>query len=110
MREKLYTINEIIKWYDLNSNYQISDDFLIYIIKENVLNPIETSLYSLNDVNDLLLETYNSNFIKNDEGKYIVKENRKKVINKFPKKEVKQPKKFKITSLDGNKMKLIKLN
>lgn len=107
---KLYSINEIVKWYNLNVDTDITDDFLIYIITKGIIKPIETSLYSLNDINDFLLETFNGDLIKNENDKFIFKKNRKIILNKFPKKEIKKPKKFKITSLDGNKLKLIKLN
>jgi hypothetical protein len=110
MNEKLYSINEIVKWYNLNVDTQITDDFLIFLITKGIIKPIETSLYSLNEVNNFLLKKYNNDLLKNDNNKFILKENRIQLLNKFPKKEIKKPKKFKITSLDGNKMKLIKLN
>ena len=111
MSEKLYSINEIIKWYSKHVDTEISDDFLIYIINKNILKPKEMSLYSLEDVNSFLLQkTDDNNYLKNKDEKYILKENRKKILAKYPKKEVRKPKKFKITTLDGNKMKLIKLN
>ena len=110
MTDKLYSINEIIKWYSANVDTEISDDFLIHIITKGLITPSEISLYSLDDVNEFLLEKYNDEFIKNSNNRYIFKENRKPILSKFPKKEIRKPKKFKITSLDGNKMKLIKLN
>lgn len=110
MDDKLYSINEIVKWYSLNVDTIITDDFLIYIITKGIIKPIETSLYSLSDINDFLLETFNGDFIKNQNDKFIFKNNRKIILDKFPKKEIKKAKKFKITSLDGNKLKLIKLN
>lgn len=110
MEEKLYSINEIVNWYSKNVDTEISDDFLIYIIKKGVLKAKEISLYSLEDINNFLLKKVDNNFIKNDDDKFILKDNRRNIINKYPKKEVKKPKKFKITSLDGNKLKLIKLN
>lgn len=110
MEEKLYSINEIVKWYSNNVDVEISDDFLIYVINRGILKPKEISLYSLNDVNDFLLKKVDNNYIKNDNGKYILKDNRKMIVEKYPKKEVRKPKKFKIASLDGNKLKLIKLN
>lgn len=110
MEEKFYSINEIIKWYSNNVDTEISDDFLIYIINRGVLKPKEMSLYSLEDLNEFLLKKIDNNYVKNNNGKYILKDNRKLVIDRFPKKETKKPKKFKIASLDGNKLKLIKLN
>ena len=69
------------------------------------------SLYSLEDVNSFLLQKNSDNkYLKNENEKYVLKTNRKKIIEKYPKKETRKPKKFKITTLDGNKMKLIKLN
>ena len=64
----------------------------------------------MEDVNEYLLETYDNAYVMNDEGKLKIKENRKKIIEKYPKKEDIKPKKFKITALNGNKLKLIKLN
>lgn len=110
MDDKLYSINEIIKWYSKYVDTELSDDFLIFIITKGIVKPIEMSLYSLNEINNFLLKKYNNELLKNNENKFILKENRKILLNKFPKKEIRKPKKFKITSLDGNKMKLIKLN
>lgn len=110
MDNKLYSINDIVKWYDKNVDYGISDDFLIYIINKGVLKPCEMSLYSLEELNSFLLVKNENNYLKDKSDKYILKENRKHIVDKFPKKEVRKPKKFKIASLDGNKLKLIKLN
>lgn len=110
MEEKLYSINEIVKWYSNNVDTEITDDFVIFIINKGILKPKEISLYSLDDINDFLLKKVDNNYVKNIDGKYILKDNRKLIINRFPKKETKKPKKFKIASLDGNKLKLIKLN
>jgi hypothetical protein len=110
MEEKLYSINEIVKWYTKNVDTEISDDFLIHIINKGILKQKEISLYSLNDVNDFLLEKNDNEFIHDENGKFCLKNNRKKIIDKFPKKEIRKPKKFKIATLDGNKLKLIKLN
>lgn len=110
MEEKLYSINEIVKWYSLYVDTEISDDFLIYIINKGILKPKEISLYSLVELNDFLLKKEDNNYVKNKNEKYILKSNRKQIILKFPKKETRKPKKFKIATLDGNKLKLIKLN
>lgn len=108
---KLYSINEIIRWYSKYVDTEISDDFLIYIINKGILTPREISLYSLEDVNSFLLQKIDDNkYLKNENDKYVLKYNRKKILEKYPKKEIRKPKKFKITTLDGNKMKLIKLN
>ena len=109
--DKLYSINEIVKWYSKYVDTEISDDFLIYIINKGILQFKEMSLYSLEDVNSFLLQKNSDNkYLKNESDKYVLKDNRKKIIEKYPKKETRKPKKFKITTLDGNKMKLIKLN
>lgn len=110
MEEKLYSINEIVRWYSLNVDTEISDDFLIYIINKGVLKPKEISLYSLEELNDFLLKKIDNKYVENENGKYILKDNRKQIVLKYPKKETRKPKKFKITTLDGNKLKLIKLN
>lgn len=110
MEEKLYSINEIVNWYSINVDTEITDDFIIFIINKGILKPKEISLYSLDDINNFLLKKIDNKYVKNNDDKYILKDNRKLIINKFPKKEIKKPKKFKIASLDGNKLKLIKLN
>lgn len=107
---KLYSINDLIKWYSNNTDTEISDDFLIYLINKGILQHKDISLYSLSELNEILLEKINNEFIKNNNDKFIVKENRKNIINKYPKKKVRTPKRFKITTLEGNKLKLIKLN
>ena len=110
MEEKYYSINDIVKWYEKYSDTIISDEFIIFLIKKEILKPKDMSVYSLDDVNSFLLETYENAFVADENGKFKVKENRKKIIEKYPKKEIKKPKRFKIASLDGNKLKLIKLN
>ena len=52
MEEKLYSINDIVKWYSKNVDTEISDDFLIHIINKGIIKPKEMSLYSLNELND----------------------------------------------------------
>lgn len=110
IKEKLYSINEIVSWYKRKCEIEISDDFIIYLINKGIIKQKEISQYSLEDVNAFLLETYDNAYVMNDEGKLKIKENRKKIIEKYPKKEDIKPKKFKITALNGNKLKLIKLN
>ena len=110
MEEKLYSINDIVKWYTKNVDTEISDDFLIHIINRGIIKAKEMSLYSLTELNDFLLQKKDNNYVKNSDKKYLLKDNRKSIIEKYPKKELKKPKKFKIASLDGNKLKLIKLN
>ena len=108
--KKTYSINEIVKWYDKYTDTPISDEFIIFIINKGIVKPIDIGEYSLDEINKFLLDSYEDNFIYDENGKYKVKDNRKEIIKKYPKKEMKKPKKFKITSLNGNKLKLIKLN
>lgn len=108
--KKTYSINEIVKWYENNTDTIISDEFLIFLINKGIIKPIDVGEYSLGDINNFLLDSYEDKFVYDEKGKYKVKDNRKEIIKKYPKKEMKKPRKFKITSLNGNKLKLIKLN
>lgn len=107
--DKFFTINEIVKWYDKNVNFKISSDFIVYLVTNNIILPKEPTIYSLNSVNDFLLEKLNNEYVKDRNGRFKIKENRKKIVEKYKGKPTVHTK-FKIASLDGNKLKLIKLS
>lgn len=117
--DEYYDIPTIIEWYSNNVNTPLNEDFFKYIITMGIIDyqGVETSktaLYPLLALNRLLLIQRDGEFVKNDNGLYMVKKNRLTVINK--KKEKKQEttpnkdKKFKLTNIGGNKLKLIKIN
>ena len=114
------SIENVIAWYEKNVNYKLTKAFVNFMIKTGIIN----NEIDLNLLNSFLLEFYGSEFVK-ENGKFKIKENRKIVIDNFSdaeivvekKKETKQkeePKKplrnkFKIESLGGKKLKLVKL-
>ena len=75
MEEKYYSINEIVKWYDIHTDTPISDEFIIFLIKKEIIKPKDMSVYSLDDVNSFLLETYENAVVADENGKFKVKEN-----------------------------------
>lgn len=106
--EKLHSLHEITEWYCLNSDTQINIDFLVSIVSKKIVESKELGLYSIADFNNLLLEQKDGEFVLNDNNKFVIKENRKKLNGKTENaKNLTQ--KYKFTTLSGNKLKLIKL-
>lgn len=109
------TINEIVEWYKINVNHPINDDLLIYMVKSDMIKAVKPSLYNLEDVNRFLLEYYNNQLKIDENGKYIMKPNRIDNVRNFILKDETNlssdtPRKYKLTTLNGNKLKLIKLS
>ena len=124
------SIENVIAWYEKNVNYKLTKAFVNFMIKTGIIN----NEIDLNLLNLFLLEFYGNDFVK-ENGKFKIKENRKVVIDNFNNKEtvvedkkVSEPKikitketkqkeepkkslrnKFKIESLGGKKLKLVKL-
>ena len=118
------SIENVIAWYEKNVNYKLTKAFVNFMIKTGIIN----NEIDLNLLNSFLLEFYGSEFVK-ENGKFKIKENRKVVIDNFNDKEIvhepkikitketkqkEEPKKplrnkFKIESLGGKKLKLVKL-
>ena len=102
--------------------------FIGFISKSNICLLSNATLFLKIEFNSFLLEFYGSEFVK-ENGKFKIKENRKVVIDNFNDKEIvhepkikitketkqkEEPKKplrnkFKIESLGGKKLKLVKL-
>lgn len=124
------SIDKIVLWYEENVNYKLTKSFLKFLISIGIVKED----IDLDFLNLYLLEKDCEDFII-ENGKYKIKTNRIPVILNFkdeaiekkePKKvekekkpivtftkgnekEEKPHKKFKIKSIGGNKMKLIKL-
>ena len=114
------SIENVIAWYEKNVNYKLTKAFVNFMIKTGIIN----NEIDLNLLNSFLLEFYGNEFVK-ENGKFKIKENRKVVIDNFSdaeivaeknketkqKEEPKKPlrNKFKIESLGGKKLKLVKL-
>ena len=126
------TIESVVDWYGKNVNYKLTKAFLNFLINIGIIKKdIDIQL-----LNSFLLEVYDDDFIK-ENGKFKIKENRIPVIEKYKdvqKKEEKKPStkqdvknriekvtkakptekkkpvtKFKIESLGGKRLKLVKL-
>ena len=122
-------IDDVIDWYEKNVNYKLTKSFINFLIKTGIIKKDLT----LEEINLFLLERYGDDFVK-ENGLFRLKENRVGVIKKFPDnveiKDKQKPKeeinlkeivkiskkppeqvkkhKFKIESLGGKKLKLIK--
>jgi len=126
------TIESVVDWYGKNVNYKLTKAFLDFLIKIGIIDKdVDIKL-----LNSFLLEIYDDEFIK-ENGKFKIKENRIPVIEKYKdekkvdakppvKKEEKKrdikvtkthvdknakptKRKFKIESLGGRRLKLVKL-
>lgn len=126
------TIESVVDWYGKNVNYKLTKTFLNFLIKIGIIDKdVDIKL-----LNSFLLEIYDDEFIK-ENGKFKIKENRIPVIEKYKdekkvdarppvKKEEKKrdikvtkthvdkntkptKRKFKIESLGGRRLKLVKL-
>lgn len=116
----LITIEEILKWYENNVKPSINQEFIEKLIRIGILyNDSDDDTFSLNKLNNILLEQYDGKYI-NEDGFNKIKKNRLQLINNKQIENVnlipnntkiqKQPKKlFKIERTSNNKLKLIKL-
>lgn len=94
---------ELINWYNLNTNCQYCDGIINYMIDNKIINDINKEI-----VDDFLLKKCGNNFVTKN-GIYIIKENRMDFIkNHFTKN--KKVNKFKLNLKNKNNIKLIKLN
>lgn len=121
------SIENIVNWYEKNVNYRLTKAFLNFLIKTGIVKEdIDLEILNL-----YLLEREDDEFVV-ENNSYKIKKNRIPIISKFkdeaakvptsPKQEKKpvvtltrgnkvekkQPKKFKLEVVGGNKMKLVK--
>jgi len=118
------SIEEVVEWYEKNVNYKLTKAFLNFLVKIGIVEmDVDLELLNL-----FLLTKYDDVYIKKND-KYIIKKNRIKIIDsykdvredvqenkKIVKKNIvtieranKSNKKFKIETLGGKRMKLVKL-
>lgn len=93
-------ITNIIMWYKDNTDTPISVSFLRYMFDTGVMDSTKT----INDLNALLLQAENSKYVKDKNGKFKVKENRKPLIERH-KKVISS---FKLAKNSNKKLKLMK--
>ena len=93
-------IANIIMWYKDNTDTPISVPFLRYMFDVGVMDSTKT----INDLNALLLQAENLKYIKDENGKFKVKENRKPLIERH-KKTIST---FKLAKNSKKKLKLMK--
>ena len=118
-------INDVIKWYNENTDTVLNEIFLKKMVDLGIINED----VNLSFLNLILLERFNDNFII-ENGKYVVKKNRIPLIEQSEPVEIKpiqddkiermkiavgklseqqpQPRRFKIEKLNGNRLKLVK--
>lgn len=112
------SIENVVLWYEKNVNYKLTKTFLKFLIKTGIIKE-EINLELLNS---FLLETFGNDFVKEND-KFKIKNNRIQIIDNFKDevktndkdnsvklvKEVNNIKnKFKIESVGGKRLKLVK--
>ena len=119
------SIEKVVSWYNENVNYKITKSFLNFLINIGLVKED----IDLDFLNLYMLEKNSNDFII-ENGRYKIKPNRLSIISRFKdeivekiepvkkpivtftrgnKKETKQKNKFKIESVGGNRLKLVKL-
>jgi len=113
------SIENVVLWYEKNVNYKLTKTFLKFLIKTGIIKE-EINLELLNS---FLLETFGNDFVKEND-KFKIKNNRIQIIDNFKDevktndkdnsvklvKEVNNIKnKFKIESVGGKRLKLVKV-
>lgn len=100
------TIESAVTWYDKNVNYKLTRAFLEFLIKTGIVK----SEINIEMLNSFLLEAYGDEFVKvNGRFKIDVNNRIEKVTKAKPTEKKKPVTKFKIESLGGKKLKLVKL-
>lgn len=102
-------MDEIIKWYYNNVNIPITKVIIDTMLKKGIISSINKD-----EINDLLLDKQNGEFITNKDGKFTIKESRVTYLSLIKETVVKQPintvkRHFKLRVDKGNKFKLINL-
>jgi hypothetical protein len=95
-------IPSIVKWYKENTDTPISGAFVRHLFDVGVLTPER----DMNFLNGLMLKTADGKYVKNEYGKFVVKENRKPIIGSYPDKKATVG--FRIAKQKGGKLKLVK--
>lgn len=120
LRRKQMSIDEVVGWYEKNVNYKITKAFLNSLVKLGIIN-VDVDIELLN----LFLLIREDDEFKKKDGLYLVKDNRKELIDSYDidtivaknkeknniatnniKKDVK---KFKIEKIGGKSFKLVKI-
>lgn len=110
--DNLKTLEEVKEWLNTNTNCIFNIDFLVYIVSNGIIKPIENSKYAIDDFTNLFIVKEDNAFMMQTD-KLLVKESIVKANGNFlPKKSTitATPKKYKIANLGGNKLKVIKLS
>jgi len=103
-------INDVVEWYSKFVDTDINDAFVRHMIDVGIVSESDTLI---RDVNTFLLSFFGGEPMKKG-GKYVVKENRKPLIESFKDKQSpnnvkkKQPIRFKLQKTGNNKLTLTK--
>lgn len=109
MAYKFYTISEICDWYSKFVDKNITPSLINHFIEKGIIKRLPNKRYSLSEINNLLLVKEDCDYIKNDNDKFIIKPNRYKLLEIYNNNNIQNENtKFKITKLEGNKLKLTK--
>ena len=71
MAYNFYTTLEICEWYDNNANIPLPLSFLEYMIDEKIITRLPNKRYSLSEINSILLQKEDCEYLKDKNGKFI---------------------------------------
>ena len=115
LKTNLYLeVDELIDWYMVNVNHNITKEFLNHIIDLGLIRN-NGNKYSLDELNSIMLQCHNDNYITNNNKEYLIKDNRLPLLKGNIQKSIienSKPKvnnKFIIEKLSNNKLKLKKI-
>lgn len=103
-------VNDVVEWYSKFVDTEISSSLVKHMLNVGIVSESDTLI---RDVNSFLLSFFGGEPLKKD-GRYVVKENRKALIESFkdePKtnsSKNKQPIRFKLQKMGNNKLTLTK--
>ena len=102
------TLKEIHTWYCGHANEK-ADFVLLKAMADNGIVKSLNGEYSIDDFNKYVLANSNDSFLRNKDGKFVIREKyaerKAETTSIAPKRH-----KFKLKSIGGNKLKLIKVN
>ena len=108
MAYRYYTMQEIIDWYEKNADHPLSQGLLEHMIDKGIITRLPNKHFSLQEINNFLLQKIDCDYIKDNNDKYLFKENRVILLDKFIPKQLPQEGEYKLVRTEGNKLKLVK--
>lgn len=103
------TLEEIKEWFHGKTNCKINMNFIVYFVQNGLLKPHGNGLYAFDSFIEYFVQKENGVWLTNDSGLLVIKPSFIKANAKYEEKNEEVNKRYKITSLGGNKLKVIKL-